>query len=199
MGCELWPSVISGLVGGVLALLGVYFTLEGHRQRDKDRQEEIILSALEAIKEELNSLWGIINESVEHYWKEFEEKKDFLNCNLTVPSDYFTIYRSNANLIGQIEEPELRNKIVRVYVLLLALIEGYKKNNTWIDKYEKANYDNHQVAVLVFTKLLNQHASGLRRQHDRVAIEIECLIKMLEKRLSLKPHPIRPGFTNNSA
>ena len=196
-------DAIPSFIGGGLALLGVLITLWYQNWRADKSQNEIIQGVLQALYEELIVLWGLVDESVEFHSKESEQrKKDFFDAKLTIPQGFFTIYNSNASLIGQIDklsEPEkLGSQIVRVYMLLQALLQAYKTNNELIDKYNDAGYDDHQEGMRVYTELLREHALRLREAHSDFTKRIGPLFEILEKRLSPKPPPVLPGFTNNS-
>ena len=122
----------------------MYLTLQGQRQQDKGRQKEIIRGVLQAIYEELDSFWEQLNEEVDFYWEIFDwemfgqRKIKHFDCRLSLSPDYITIYRSNANLIGQIEELKLRRKIVKAYMLLQSLMVGYGINTELLREYVKA-------------------------------------------------------------
>ena len=42
---------------------------------------------------------------------------------MSLTQDYFTIYHSNANLIGQVPNSKLRRRIVKIYTSLKVLID----------------------------------------------------------------------------
>ena len=77
------------------------------------------------------------------YWKKYEEeekeeKPPIFAVNIPFRQDYFTIYKSNANLIGQINKPpDLRRKIVKVYTLFESLIEAYRINTVLVQKRQE--------------------------------------------------------------
>ena len=104
------------------------------------------------------------------------------------------MYRANANLIGQIkvseelqyklglqQESELRRSIVKVYMIFQVLIDGYRYNNSLIDEYNKAQYDENERAIRVSMGNLQKYAPQLRETHNKFKIEIEYLLKILEK------------------
>ncbi len=207
--CPLQNILNSGLMGsvvvGLITLLGVYLTLRGQRQLDKSRQEEIVEGVLQALYEELDILWERLNELVKDDWEKYEEekikgKKAIFSCNLPIRKDYFTVYNSNANLIGQVNKPpDLRRKIVKVYTLFGALIEGYRKNTELLQKREEirirwreAQTKGDTGEVTVNDMLYEECSSSLRviapklkERHDEFGNLIEDLLKVLEEKF---PH-----------
>lgn len=118
----------------------VHETFQEQRQLDRDRQEKMIEGVLYAIYEELDETCKQLNSpEIEYGWKEYENSgKKLFQVYYPVPLDYLIIYRANANLIGQIDEPsELRRKIVSSYMLLQTLMERYKRNNALLAQYQE--------------------------------------------------------------
>lgn len=195
---------MGSVVVGLITLLGVYLTLRGQRQLDKDHQEEIVNGVLQALYEELDILWERLNELVEDDWKKYEEekrreRKAIFFCNLPIRKDYFTVYNSNANLIGQINKPpDLRRKIVKVYTLFGALIEGYRRNTALLDKREeirirwKEAQTKGDTAEVTVNDMLYQECSSslrvmapkLKERHDQFGDLIGDLLEALEEKFS---------------
>lgn len=191
MSCELWPSVISGLAGGGFALLGVYFTLKGHRQRDKDRQEEIIRGVLEAIYEELKEMYNLLDSSVvELSWKAFENgSSSYYNYAFIFSKDYSIVFRSNANLIGQIKNSDIRHGIVTIYKVSDVIMGEYEKNSELLVQYTKASKTGQRELASELYKQLRDFAPELREMHKFSKKSIREFMHMLEeeKKESTKP------------
>lgn len=183
MDCGIWPSVISGLLGGGLALLGVYFTLKGHRQRDKDRQEEIIRGVLQAIYEELKAMYDLLDSSaVELSWKAFENgSRPYYNFAFIFSKDYSIVFRSNANLIGQIKNSNIRHEIVKVYKVLDVIMGEYEKNTELLVRYIKADKTGQRELASELYKQLRDFAPELREMHEFSKKSIRNFLYMLEE------------------
>ena len=185
--------------------MGVSTTFQRQRQLDKDRQEEIIDGVLQAFYGELNIFWERLNEIVEDFWKEYEEEekkggKPILLLNLPFWGDHFPIYHSNANLIGQINEPpDLRHKIVKVYALFESLIRSYRINTMLVERRNEARTMRKEaqtrgdVTEIFVNQMLYEErfshlqsfAPKLKARHDQFRELIEDLLKVLEERF---PH-----------
>ncbi|MXW23047.1 MAG: hypothetical protein F4X55_02405 [Candidatus Dadabacteria bacterium] len=208
MGCEFWSGVISAAIVGFITLLGVYKTLKGQEERDEKRRKDRNKAVKKAFYQELNTLWEKLIKPVEPFWVEYEETR-FLDFRSFLSPDYLTIYRSNANHIGHIDDPELRDKIVNVYILLQALIDGFKVNTEFLSEYNEADdrynetiakqtnpsaYQSQSLSVKYGTEAagfealrdhalqkLKGYAPELKKQYDDFADSIEELLDMLEK------------------
>ena len=179
------PPAISGLIVGIFALLGVFLSHMAQSQRDKKRQKEIIQGVLHAIYEELDSIHEELNSaSIEHSWREFEEKKiTFYFSVFPVPQNYSIIYSSNANLIGQIKNSDLRREIVKTYNLLETLMETYRENNKVVNQYTEALNTGKSQLTSSLCLQLETIAPGLRHTHKLFRKSTEGLFKMLEEEL----------------
>ncbi len=194
-----------GRIAGESSRESVRETLEGQRQLDKDRQEEIVNGVLQAFYGELNIFWERLNEIVQDCWKEYEEeekkgKKPILLLNLPFWGDHFPIYHSNANLIGQINEPpDLRHKIVKVYALFESLIRSYRINTMLVERRNEARtmwkeaQTRRDVTEISVNQMLYEErlshlrsfAPKLKARHDQFRELIEDLLKVLEEKF---PH-----------
>ena len=207
----LWPSVISALIVGVITLVGVYETIQGQEKRDEKRRKDTNKAVKRALYQELYSLWKELRESVEGPWEKYEEGS-FLDFHSFLSPDYLIVYRSNADHIGYIDDPELRDKIVNVYILFQALIDGYKLNTEFLCEYNEAEdrynetiakqtnpaaYSSQSLSVKYGAEAagfeasmdnamqkLERHAPGLKERQDSFADLIEELLNMLGKDIS---------------
>jgi len=188
MDCGIWPSVISGLVGGGLALLGVYFTLKDHRQRDKDRQEDIIRGVLQAIYEELKAMYDLLDSSaVELSWKAFENgPHPYYNFAFIFSKDYSIVFRSNANLIGQIKNSDIRHEIVKIYKVLDVIMGEYAKNGELLDQYTKASKTGQGELASELCRQLRDFAPELQKMHKFSKKSIRECLHVLEEKESIK-------------
>ena len=99
--------------------------------------------------------------------------------------DYFTIYNSNAHLIGKIEDDSLRSEIVRTYSRAKGLLDSLRLNNSFVSGYEEFHEkarnsrkpeDEQRRDRYLFQlkqympKLLTQHAEFV--QHANALIHI---------------------------
>ena len=181
---------LSFVSGALVSALGLYLA---HSELDRGRQEKKIKGLHQALYEELKEIRNVYDEEVGVFWKEFKKNGggEIFPVNLSLTQDYFTVYHSNANLIGQIPNSKLRRRIVKTYTSLKVLIDYYKQNNRVLDELEKRESTEKTVEcdpdILDFTKRLHKRHRRFKRLQKK-------LLKMLEKELS-KPSYENPAQT----
>ena len=202
----IWPlliSIITGLIiakGAVRAAAkgagmtakasreSVRETLEAREKRDKKRQQEIIQGVQQAIYEELKQIDIQLKEPlVKNSISDIREKRaDYANFFFPVYEDCLVIYRSNANLIGQIENPpNLRREIVGVYMGLQVLMELYRINNRALAQYREVQNKGQSQLAMELHGRLKGIAPPLQARHDHFIKSAEKLFKILEEKF---PH-----------
>ena len=162
-------------------------TLKGQEQRDKERQREIIQGVLQAVYEELSAFQERYNKTIVPVWKQIEKDKSngFFGIFLISP-DCFIVYRSNANLVGQIENPpNLRRKIVKVYMELVGLSKSYEANNMFFEKYEEAKASGDKKTANELYSTLQTYGPLLKKDHENSMKLIEDILKILKKECNI--------------
>lgn len=91
----LLTSGIGALIGSALTLLATYFSHRWEVAKQKEKDDQIIMSVLQAIHDEIETLWNAYMEGI---GKETEALPDGqpLNMFWPVTQDYFTVYNTNA-------------------------------------------------------------------------------------------------------
>ena len=195
-----YPTIIAALIiaggaffaarqGGKMAAKAsresVRETLEAQEQRDEKRQKGLVLGVLQAIEEELHVLWKLYVREFGASWKNFEEgKEDVFYVRVLISQDYFTIYHSNADLIGQIPDSNLRRKIVEVYTSLKAITDNYKINSRLVDEHIKAGINGDYFSSTSSYSELKLFAPKLKAYHDELVGLMEDVFERLEEQLS---------------
>ena len=123
-------TIASGIVGALMTLL-VQWILDNLRRKER------VEGFYKAVYGELKEVWNLYNEEVGARWEELpRERRAVFPLNMSLTQDYFTVYHSNADLVGQTPKSdlELRSNIVETYTLLKVLIDYYKQNNRLLDE-----------------------------------------------------------------
>ncbi len=192
------PSDTSALIAASAALLGVCMGLLGQYMLnwfDHRRMIQGVLRAiyveLHVIRSELDSLmvleaWDYFEQN-EDSWKELklsDDKKPYFYYNFPASVDLSIVYRSNASLIGHIKKPpHLRERIVKTYTLLHALLDSYRINNLHLDQYEEARSKGNTKSANMFRSRLQELAPTLKGNHDFVSTSILRLIHRIEEEM----------------
>ena len=183
-------AVIVGTITAAItaAIVGALATYTVQGVSDNRRQKQRILGALGGIHAELNTTCKELALQYEkENWKNFKKSDPkqyhlppFFTGPLQLPEDYAVVYRSNANLIGQIKNSDLRSKIVSTYRSLETFKNQHKAYKTEYSSYLKEGPMYSSRAVN-----LGQSALELIQDHESLTKSIKSILEMLEEEISL--------------
>jgi hypothetical protein len=154
---DLLLSFCAAVIGGLFTLVGGIFAHqhEIERQIKRDRLEmERFLDALETeiaccqvifeqdFKKNLN--YTSIHPKPENLSKiNYTNKEDtnyheryFFNTKHIITQDYFVIFNQNTNLVGRIDNKELRNNILNIYMTGKRFLDSLNYHTSLIKEYE---------------------------------------------------------------
>ena len=171
--------VAKSMMPVILVLTGAWFAYHNQIKRDEIRRCEEVEGVLQAIHVEITVLWERYMEAMGNRMEKLE-KGSYFPYKWDPSRDYFTIYNSNAHVIGQIEDEDLRRDIVKAYTLSKALLDSYKTNSELLVRYEKVEKDNSLSHEL--HKKLVALAPLMRREHSKIKILRKRLLEQIGKR-----------------
>lgn len=100
-------SGVGAFIGSALTLAGAYWVHWLERQDAALKEKEQIFGVLQGIHDEIETLWDSYLSTVGSHVESLREG-NALMLYWPVTQDYFTIYNSNASLIGKISDHDLR-------------------------------------------------------------------------------------------
>lgn len=167
------PSFLGALVGGFFALLGVLFahTLQLSRQRKQD--QKIVRGFLQAILTELETCWSRAKETVNPLIENLPDNQPFPS-EVFINTDYFTVYHNNSQMLGRVEDDDLRNMIVATVTRYKALVETYNVNTQFYLKWKETGDDYYREMTLLWP-------IALKNDHYKLKEQIEMLLPALRK------------------
>ena len=170
-------SLLGALIGGFLALIGVYFShrLELSRQRQQERQ--MLRAFLQAILAELETCWNRAQVTVNPIIENHPDNQPF-ESEIFIETDFFTVYHNNSNMLGRINDDQLRQMIVATYTRYKALVETYNSNTRYIRQWKSSGTDYHRQQALGWT-------IALKNDHKQLKKEIEALLPVLRNAAEL--------------
>lgn len=136
-------SLLSALIGGFFALFGVLVNSRLSKKNTEKEDKNKVENFIDSIHLELNTLWDLYYSSIGSKVEEYKDDEPFMHI-YHAKQDYFIVYKNNSNYIGSIECKELRESIVRTYILCKSILDTYELNNEFIDLYTKYN-DNGDI------------------------------------------------------
>lgn len=190
-----WGSLLSAFAGGSLTLLGTLFFYWLDQRKQKNREKELVHGLLQALHDEHETLWNTYNERVGVNIEALPPDQPFI-CYWGVFQEYFTVYNSNAFLIGKIANNDLRKSIIETTIKARGLIDSFRLNNDFVYKYEQAfllafqtNEDKHNQLVEIHRKTLIKYAEKLKQGHQDQKERVQNLLREFRKQgvLSTKP------------
>ena len=109
---SLLSAWIGGRIAGKYALKAQRQAALDQRERDRETEREALCGTLRAIQAELKSLKS---DNLEPFKKRLTARPLGAFGTKTAHENYFSVFESNAALLGKIEEAELITRIVSVY------------------------------------------------------------------------------------
>ena len=184
-------TIIGAVVGGAIA--GYYSfkaTKEAHQnQRTLAEQNEahIILSLLQSIHDELETVYDNYQENMGHRLESLNEGQALIFYYPLV-SDFFSVYNGNTILLGRIKNNDLRKSIIKTYTLGKGLIDSFRMNNDLVQKFEywdgiyaETKSQVHLDKTLAQHQSLIEYAKVLKKQHYILKDNVKSTVRLLMK------------------
>lgn len=180
-------SFLSALLGGFFVLIGVYVTHKLSERKRHNEQADIIRGVLQGLHDEIETLWDIYTERVGKIVETLPNGQGFEGY-WVVSQDYFTVYSSNAHLIGQITDVDLRKEIISTYTIAKSLLDTFRMNNELVNRLEQSallanetNKEEHKQLVLMRRQQVSLYAVGLKQIHADLKTRTSSLLRSLRK------------------
>ena len=146
-------SIIVGIFTLIGAVLGVLLANYYNQKAENNRIKTEAKAFLQAICIELNILWKVYAENEDSIGRFLEnginsQMREFI---IPAPEIYFIVYKSNANLLGKIENKELSRLIVSIYLHINEMVNSFK---TCVELLKILPADNRESYL---KKLKNSH------------------------------------------
>ncbi len=172
-------------IGGIFVFFGTLLTFKLEKKKNKENEEQLVKNYLLAIHDEVESVWTAYEATLGLYLQQLEVDKP---CDMYWPvsQDYFTVYHSNATLLGKVVNESLRKSIITSYLIAKTLKDCVIMNNYLLEKNEKfeyiagnsANEHDRNMANACLQALID-YAPELRSRHYELKQQKENLFKEL--------------------
>jgi hypothetical protein len=184
-----WTNLLSGLVGAAIgggATLWAQFVSIGSQRKQQKLSEELLIRGfVQAIADEVTSVWDRFNVEIGPYLKEGE-------ASPVVPlhQSYFVVFDSNASLVGRILCRKLRKQIIATYVEAKGFVDSMRYYERLVDTYNTEKRQPSVAAYLALTakevrddplyRPLLQHSALLKLDYSRLEEKMEELKRLLQ-------------------
>lgn len=193
---ELLSGLVGSLIGGGLAIVGAVWGV--HLQQDAQAKLAEKAAAAEiagylgALHAELTVLWTSFRTRVEPILNALPDGQVF-DFKWPARHDYFTVYNTNAHLLGRVPSADLRTLIVTTYTATKGMLESLGYNGEAVqglaDLRGLAGPPNEarEAQIAASTAALVEFARGLKAS----GVELEGLVNALLPRLNPMSSAVR--------
>lgn len=186
-GSAITGAVVGGFIAGYFALRSTDKAHENQKKQAHENESKLIMGVLQAIHDEAETVFDRYQEMMGAKLESLKEGEPLLFYYPLV-SDFFTVYNSNAFLIGRIPDNDLRKQIIKTYTLGKAMIDSFRMNNDMLQKFE--NWDQvyqesknivHKQKAAALYRSLVLYAKEMKSTHQQVKSEASQLLRALRK------------------
>ena len=170
-------SLLGALIGGFLALIGVFFSHRLELSRQREQEQQLVRGYLQALHTELETCWNRAQVTVNPAIEDLPDNQPF-ESETFIETDFFTVYHNNSNMLGRINDDNLRKMIVATYTRYKALKETYNVNTRYIQKWKSSGNEYHRQEAIDW-------AMALKKDHKQLKKELEELLPALRKAAAL--------------
>lgn len=186
-------SILGALVGGLITYYVANKSFKRHEEHASYLEQQKVTGLKEALRDEISAIW---NRYMITMGKVVEESKNNTSLPYTYPieSDYFTFYNSSGQMIGLIQNRDLRKKIVDTFTHAKGFVDSFRHNSRLANEYSrlKALYEedtNDQTNKKLLEEqefIMIDYANQLRKGHYILKDKIEELEKAISDSMSNK-------------
>lgn len=180
-------AIIGSIVGGLFTLKAANLSFKEQRNQAEENEKKIIQSLLQAIHDELETIYDRYQETMGSRLEVLSENEG-LAFYYPLVSDYFSVYNGNTFLIGRIVDNDLRKQIIKTYTLLKGLVDSFRLNNDLVQKFEHSHkiFDEtqqevHKQHAQAHYDSLVRYAKTLKLSHQSLKQEIGNSLRTLRK------------------
>jgi len=186
-GSTIIAAVIGGCIAGYFAMRSTDKAFENQKKQAQQNEDKLIKGVMQAIHDETETVFERYQETMGAKLESLPEGQPLL-VYYPLVSDFFTVYNSNAFLLGRIPDNDLRKQIIKTYTLGKGIIDSFRMNNDMLQKFdywnqvfqESKNATHQQKAAALFHSLV-LYAKDMKTTHQQVKSEISQLLRTLRK------------------
>jgi hypothetical protein len=119
----------------------------------KDNRRQKLRGVILGIQAELEVIWEVYRIEMEPEISNLREGEGIWTT-LPMYEQYFTVYESNCELIGQVPDDELRKAIIRAYMMAKSLVNAHKLNNQFIANHTEL--ETHSAPAFMISRAKNE-------------------------------------------
>ena len=129
-----WQTFISTLLGGLITYSAILLTNALDLRKRKRTHENLIHALLQGLRDEISGLLEMAETSPVRPIEAVPEGKPYEGL-FTASQDYFIVYHTNAELVMQIADANLRRSIIQTYTRAKAVLDTVNMNRLYLERY----------------------------------------------------------------
>lgn len=159
------------------------------QRKQQEKSEELLIRGfVQAITDEVTSVWDRFNVEIGPYLKDLPENE--ASPVFPLHQSYFVVFDSNAFLVGRIPCRKLREQIIATYVEAKGFVDSMRYYERLVDTY---NTEKRQPSVATYLasvakdvrddqlyRPLLKHSALLRLDYSRLEEKMEELKRLLQ-------------------
>jgi len=199
-----WTNLLSGLagaaIGGGATMWAQFVSIGSQRNQQKLSEELLIRGFVQAIADEVTSVWARFNVEIGPHVKTLLEGE--ASPVFPLHQSYFVVFDSNASLVGRIPCRKLREQIIATYVEAKGFVDSMRYYERLVDTYNTQKTQPSVAAYLASVakdvrddqlyRPLLQYSEQLKLDHSRLEEKMEELKRLLQAFLDIPPRKNRP-------
>ena len=181
-------AVVGGGIAGYFSWKATTRAHEYQSKQEKDYRAQRLQNLLQALHDELETIWERYQRMVGVQVEALKSGEPF-PYHFPIFEDYFVIYNSNAELLGEIPDSDLRKLIVVTFTSAKGLVDSYRHNNFIIEKLERealifneTKAKAHETSVQYYKQYLADYAGTIKEIHEELKENVARLDRELRKR-----------------
>lgn len=180
-------ALIGAIVGGLFTLKATDKAIREENQKEARLDEKEVQNLLDALGVEIRTLWGFHMRRIGALIEGMGDTPQALEFYYPLTQDYFTVYNTNAMMIGRVKEPVLREAVVVCYNKCKKVVDGFKYNNVLFrDHRDMVNMSDgspqFQQRIDAKYKELLEYAQVIKEDHYELKGYIEHMLTLLKNR-----------------
>lgn len=184
-------SLAGALVGGVMALLGVFCADWLQLRRAHAEENKVLRGFLQAILTELETCWNRAESTSNPAIERLPAGRAF-EAEVFIDTDFFTVYHNNSHYLGHVRDHDLRNQIVATITTYKALVETYNVNTRFFLQWQESKHlevvtRDQEMKSYYGRKAAHEYekltrwAAALRHDHFQLKGQIGALLPALRR------------------
>ena len=185
-----WDYSLGIVSGCLLTGIGSYLVFHWQQKAERRKDQQIVLSVLEAIHGEISVLWELYYEDLGKKLEQGLDDEIFL-WYYNPRQDYFSIYSKSTAVIASLPDNTLQNKIIKTYTLAKSLLDYYQVHNVTLKEYSKYQFlydQNNDQTIKSYMddreEELIRQVSALKEIHGKAKDAVDAMCSMLRKKIN---------------